>query len=299
MAYSLESNFPLTKKKTDKLFIEIEKILINKNVKSFVHISTIILNQKIFKNKSNITKNSIYEYSKSYSEYLVHKINKRVKIPTYILRSGNIMGPGSTWAVKICKRISDGLPILGPDFNSYFSNSTYVGNLIYCIHSLSMSQNKVDEVSVMNFSEFGHIEWKSYIEFVGNIMESSPIYWKNDISFFHMSLASDILKSFKKALKIFIPSVYKGVIANNFIVKTYSFFNKEISTVKTKKTIKNNLNIDDIDLAEFSLMSVFMSKTKTGLENVPKEISENLPFNFESSLKSLNQWIYFSGFNKL
>ena len=96
------------------------------------------------------------------------QISAKFKTPVYVIRSGNIIGPGSPWINNIFNSLIHEKPITGNE-KYYPSNSTFVGNISKIIFLFCQKKPKLNNFfMVYNFAEFGNICWKEIIEKLNN-----------------------------------------------------------------------------------------------------------------------------------
>lgn len=301
LAYSLGDFYKDTKLKNDAILYEIESLILNNNVKKIIHVSSIVLSQNEDKiDVSKVLKNDIYYFAKSYFEYKLSLLVSKAQISTVILRSGNIVGPGSPWISKIIERLFNGQPLVGENIN-YPSRTTFIGSLIFAIIKLC-NVDLESKLTVMNFCEFGDLSWKKWIDTI-NLDFNYPVRsWSAD------SIA-DLKPRFKedfKNIKSNITSqlvllLIKGRYTNNFVIKIIDTLNLDKLKNRTKNRIKNQAHNKAryIDLSEYNTAKVFLNLHNHKLENVPEEISRSLPFDFEKAWISISDWITDSGYKSL
>lgn len=157
LAYPLTKSFKAIKRQNLALFQQIEDVITSNDVTSFIHISTIVLSLSRWSVKSRLRKKSLYEYSKSLGEKKAHQIAKKTKVPTAILRSGNIIGPGSVWINKIGQAVIAGNVIFGRS-EEYPSNATCVQNLARTI--IYWKNPSPGGIKTYNHAEFAAVSWK-------------------------------------------------------------------------------------------------------------------------------------------
>lgn len=302
LAYSLGDYYSDTKCKNQAILKQIKLLVKHNSVKSIIHVSSIVLsNQSGNELKlSRILKNDIYYYAKSYIEQELYSFVSREKIPLIILRSGNIMGPGSPWVVKIVERLYQGLPLIGLK-GQYPSNTTFVGNLTYAIMYLA-KQKLNNETQIMNFCEFGELPWKTWIDKLNQGYNYPVNKWSvSALQEVKPNLKNDMSNLKKIITKDVILTLFKGRFTNNLIVKLIDTFGLRKLKSKSKSKVRNNvaINKEYIDLSEYNNARVFLNDKAQMLENVPRELIESIPFSFEDSLSAINNWKEMSGYHFL
>ncbi len=301
LAFSLHKTFQETKASNNLLFQNIEKIIKNNTVNSFVHVSTIVLTQSFGLKIPKIRKNNMYEFSKSIAENNCKKIAKKYSLNVNILRSGNILGPGSPWIEKIAKRLIEEKPILGLS-DSYPSNTTFIGNLSYAIIRLLNQKSDKSKITLMNFCEFGDISWHDWVEEVNKSLNRKIKFWPiHSLNQIKIGYYYDFLYVFRQSISFIIPIAYKTKKIKSLILKLIDLFSLSQVEKKAKGSIKNieKTKSEYYDGTEYSLQGVFMYEKSNKLENVPDEIIKNLPFDIKYVKNSINSWINFSGMHNL
>ena len=294
LAYALDKTYHQTKASTFKLFNNIEMLVKNNNVDCLVHISTIVLTQNFgISIPKKLKKDSIYTYSKLLSEQLVDKIKANNPVlPVIILRSGNIMGPGSTWAVKIAKSIENSTPITGP--KKYPSNTTFVGNLVKSIHFLSNHELDHKKLLLLNCAEFADKTWDEWIipisELYGKKAQSWNIEGFNSLK---ISISSETRRLFKQLKTNSMLFAYKSAKLKNLILLALDLFKIKSAESNAKKSLNRNIPVNIPDFSEYSLQSVFLNEIS--IEKNKFKIPTESYFNFEQSLKLVIEWIKISG----
>ncbi len=297
LAYSIGDQYSDTKKQNKIIVDNIANVIENNNVDKIIHVSSIVLslNKKNW-NSVNLVKNNTYYFAKSYAEKKLINISNKTKVPVAIVRSGNILGPGSPWVNQIIKRLSENQPITGDKLN-YPSNSTYVGNLSEIIISLS-NYDKL-QTMVMNCCEFGNISWKDWIDSINQSFNYEVKKWSvKSVNELKPAFSTDMKHIIKTMIANIVPLMYKGRYTNNLVIKILDFLN--IKGAKSKMKLRLNRNVGNdleyIDLTEYDMIKVFMNEESFGLENMPEEISSSIPFDFNYTMKSINNWLDYSGY---
>jgi nucleoside-diphosphate-sugar epimerase len=298
LAYSMGDSYSDTKLQNKKIIDDISQLTNKNKVERIIHVSSIVLSldQKPW-SKVKVVKNNTYYYAKSFAESAFMKLSSETKVPVAILRSGNIVGPGSPWVNTILKNLTEGLPITGHKDN-YPSNSTYVGNLSETI--INLANYKELKTSVMNCCEFGNIPWNQIINDLNMNFEFPVVKWDiESVDEVKPTLKSD-LKHIKSSLISFtIPMLYKGRYFNNVILKMLDFFGVKgaKTNMKSKLNKKTGKTSKYTDLTEYDQVKVFMNEKGYKLENMPESIAKSIPYDYAFFLKSVKEWIAISGFN--
>ena len=257
LAYGLDVSYKKTKK-LNILIIESVDVLCNSNnVKSLIHVSSIVLSEKNTDLVPKLDKSDTYKYAKSIAELGIKKIQTKYNIPTLVVRSGNILGPGSIWSIKICKYLIEEKPI-ATNSNDFFSNATYVGNLAYYLSK--KPSNLSSDFQIINFNEFGSLAWNEFIKVVAEEIGIEPKVWNSsNIEDFKVSFSKDLKNAINQMVKIAILKIYKGPISNKFIDKLLDIFNITKLDQKAKSNIKAIDNDHYPDAQEYALLKVFMN----------------------------------------
>jgi nucleoside-diphosphate-sugar epimerase len=296
LAYGLDVSYKITKKLNDLIIGSIDVLCSNNQVKSLIHVSSIVLSEENMDLVPKLDKTDTYKYAKSIAELGVKKIYTKYNIPTLVVRSGNILGPGSIWAIKICKYLIDQKPIATKS-NDFFSNATYVGNLT---DFLSKKPKKLfADFEIINFNEFGSLAWNEFIEIVAEEIGIQPKVWNSsNIRDFKVSFSRDLKNAINQMVKIAILKIYKGPISNKFIDKLLDTFNITKLDQKAKSNIKAIDNDHYPDAQEFALLKVFMNSNN--IENCLSEKEVNdLPYDFSKVSDELVKWLRIAGYSSL
>lgn len=296
LAYGLDVSFKKTKKLNNNIINLIDILCANNKVKSLTHVSSVVLSEDNLGLMPKLNKNDTYKYAKSISELGVKQIQLKYNIPTLIVRSGNILGPGSIWTVKICKSLLEGNPIATKS-NNFFSSSTYVSNLVYFLYEKSSLIS--NDFEIVNFNEFGYIPWNDFIKVISDELNITPEVWISEsIDDIGISLIKDIKNVLSQMIKTAILKIYKGPISNGLINKILDIFNIRKLDQKAKSNIKSLDNDTYPDAQEFALLKVFMNNNKIENNLSEKEL-KNLPYDFSKVSKELIKWLRISGYSSL
>lgn len=296
LAYSLEDLYSDTKKKNDKIIEDIKTLILNNKIDSFTHVSSIVLSQDKHKWSSiEVKKKNIYYYAKSYVESELWKLSKKTNTPLSIVRSGNIIGPGSPWVLQIFKRLTEQKPLTGHK-KLYPCNATFVGNLCEVIIALSTTVNNKN--LIMNCCEFGSISWNDLINRINDKLGYKIQQWKiKEVDDLKPSLKFDLKHIKKKLTSIAIPLIYKGRYTNNLVLKIMDFF--RVKGMKSKMKLKvgksNSSNSIYYDLTEYQIMKVFINEERFELEGMPENIKSSITYSYETTFKSINNWLEING----
>ena len=296
LAYGLDVSYKRTKKLNNLILESIDQLCGNNQVKTLIHVSSIVLSEGHKDLVPKLDKSDTYKYAKSMAELGIKKIQSKYSIPTLIVRSGNILGPGSIWAIKICKYIIDEKPIATKS-NDFFSNATYVGNLVHFL-SKKPSELSVD-FETINFNEFGSVSWNEFIEVVSDEVGIEPKAWNSSkIEDFKVSFSKDLKNAMNQMIKMAIIKIYKGPVSNKFVDKFIDRFNIKKLDQKAKSNIKAIDNDHYPDAQEFALLKVFMNSNEVENSLSEKEISE-LPFDKRKVFDELRKWLRIAGYTSL
>ena len=301
LAFSLEKTFNVTLHSNNKLFDNINELISNNRVSNFVHVSTIVLTQTGGMKVAKVRKDNMYGYSKSIGENHCKKIVDKHKIPVTILRSGNILGPGSPWVDKIARRLIENQPILGMG-DHYPSNSTFIGNLSYGIISLSNSLNPNSKLQLINFCEFGDVSWHKWVHSINKSLKREIVFWPiKSLNQIELGLFKDLKYVVKQGVSHIVPIAYKTKKLKINLLKLIDFFRVKQAENKAKNSIQKieTKNLEYYDNSEYSLQGVFMFEKTFELENLPDEIKNNLPYDYENVDRSINNWLKYSGVSDL
>ena len=296
LAYGLDISFKKTKKLNNLILDSIDLLCSNNRVKSLTHVSSIVLSENDSSFLPKLDKSDTYKYAKSIGELGIKKIQLKYNVPTLIVRSGNIFGPGSIWAIKICKNLIASKPIVTKS-NNFYSNSTYVGNLANFLNKRSVKLST--DFKVINFNEFGLNPWNDFIEVISNEIGIKPKIWNSSgIADFKVSFKKDIKNAINQMLKVFIIKIYKGPVSNKFVDKLIDKLNIKKLDQKAKSNIKLVDNDYYPDAQEFALLKVFMNGNKIDISLSKKEI-QDLPYNFTKVSDEIIKWLRISGYSSL
>ncbi len=296
LAYGLDVSFKKTKKLNNLILNSIDILCSNNMVKSMIHVSSVVLSEDDSSLLPKLDKSDTYKYAKSISELGIKQIQLRYNVPTLVVRSGNILGPGSIWAVKICKSLIEGNPIATKS-NNFYSNSTYVGNLVDFLYKKSKALS--NDFEIVNFNEFGFLPWNDFIGVIANELDIKPVVWNSSsINDFGVSFTKDIKNAFNQMVKIAILKIYKGPVSNKFIDKLLDIFSIKKLDQKVKSNIKAVDNDHYPDAQEFALLKVFMNSNNIENSLSEKEVND-LPYNFSKVSDELLKWLRIAGYSSL
>ena len=296
LAYGLDVSFKKTKKLNNQIVNSIDVLCSNNKVKSLIHVSTIVLSEDNSSLLPKLDKSDTYKYAKSISELGIKQIQLKYNIPTLVVRSGNILGPGSIWAIKICKNLLEGKPI-GTKLNNFYSNSTYVGNLVDFLYGSSKGLS--NDFQIVNFNEFGLKPWNDFIKVIATEIQIKPVVWHSaSISDFNVSLKKDFKNAVNQMMKMAIIKIYKGPISNKLVDKFIDTFNIKKLDEKAKSNIKVIDGDHYPDAQEFALLKVFMNVNKIDSSLSEKEI-QDLPYDFTKVSHELIKWLKIAGYSSI
>jgi len=242
-----------------------------------------------------------YSMAKWHAEISFYKIAEKTKAKVYIVRCGNVVGPGSTWADKIVKRLIDKKPLIGSD-KKYPSNMTFIGNLVYGLAELSTGNycSKDKNLRIMNFAEFGSISWEQWVLDVAEILKIEPCAWEvSNISECRPSLKEDMSHILREIMTVAIPLIYKSKATSKYVYKILNHLNAVSVKEKAKQVVYNKKKSAYMDMQEFRMGQLFMNETKIGLEEVPVSIGNRLPYTYVKAIGSLKNWVKYSCYDAL
>lgn len=306
LAYAGGVGFRETLNLAKKMVLDIDDSL-DKNFKGrLIHVSSIAVHGKSLNQNSvspqilrKLSKSDPYCYAKGYTEKMIHNIAKEKKIKTYIVRCGNVMGPGSTWANKIVTRLIDRQPLLGYE-KEHPSNSTFIGNFVYLLANLINEESETKSlINIMNFAEFGKLSWETWVDPVANELKIEPLRWTtDDLSCLKPMLSEDLNLVKREIIKTAVPLLVKGRFTSKHL---YKFLNRmDASAIKNKaKLYVNTLKNEYIDSSEHNMAQIYLNQIAFSIENVPERIIIKLPYSFDHSVNSILGWINFSGYKSL
>ena len=261
-----------------------------------IHVSSIVLSEENKNLVPKLDKTDTYKYAKSIAELGVKKIHTKYNIPTLVVRSGNILGPGSIWAIKICKNLLDQKPIATKS-NDFFSNATYVGNLVDFLSKKPIKL--VADFEIINFNEFGSLAWNEFIEIVAEEIGIQPKVWNSsNIRDFKVSFSRDLKNAMNQMIKMGVIKIYKGPVSNKFIDKLLDIFSIKKLDQKAKSNIKAIDNDHYPDAQEFALLKVFMNSNNIENSLSEKEVND-LPYDFSKVSDELIKWLRIAGYSSL
>jgi len=308
LAYEQDIGFIKTKKMFDKLFNEL-KMFVQKNTpQKVIHISSIAVTGNVENIYSSypsklrkVSKESSYTYSKGLWENALIKTSSQFNVEMNIIRCGNIMGAGSTWAMKLAERMIEKKPIIANN-KKYSSNTTFIGNLVFFIGELINYQweDKENKLFIMNFAEFGDIPWNMWSDHFKEVLNVEPQKWLNDdIHYFRPNVKSDIKFLKNEIIKLSIPFVFKSKALHKITIKFFDFFNIQQIKDKSKNFIEVHKIDNTMDIFEYNMAKIYLNKNCFKLEGAPEIITKKLPFSFEQACKSMNQWLKYSGYKSI
>ena len=107
----------------------------------------------------NICREDAYTYVKGRLEKFMLTRAQKHAIPIYIIRIGNVMGPGSRWTCLLFDRLQDKVCLIDPQA---FSNATYIFNLVSFIADDLLPANTYP--SIVLSTEFSKVTWGEWIK---------------------------------------------------------------------------------------------------------------------------------------
>jgi hypothetical protein len=248
-----------------------------------------------------INKSDPYCYAKGLLEEFFYEISDKNHLETAIIRSGNIVGPGSIWVIKLFTRLLEKKPIAGFQ-TEHASNGTFVGNLAFGIAKLLDQDLKLEKnCQIMNFAEFGNISWRQWTEPITTLMNIPFEKWPTDkLGIFKPSLTKDITRGLNIAVKAMIPVLAKGKASSRLISRFVDLGDPQLIKSKTKSYVKDrSFSVSNIDSLEYAMAQIYLNETSMGLENVPEIIANQLPYGFDFAISSILNWARFAGYGNM
>jgi hypothetical protein len=269
-----------------------------------IHVSTIAVHGFNFSKRvvppiplRHVCKTDAYTEAKGYTERVLQKLAAKRGIDTYIVRCGNVMGPGSTWANKIIMRLIDGLPLIG-DSVAHVSNTTFVGNLVYGLGALSeiASEVRKETIGIVNFAEFGTVPWNDWIAPLAETLSIEPRAWSTDeIRDYRPRLFEDISMIKKAILGNCIPLLYRCRATSRYVQKVLNWTNADKLEARAKSLVNSASATNGyINSQEYKMAQIYLNDVAFGLQGVPEAIRLSLPYSLEQAVKSIVEWARFS-----
>lgn len=291
LAYGLDMSMKVTKKLNEKLFKSIDQLCSRNQVSSIIHVSSIVLSEGNNQLSVKLDKSDSYKFAKSYGEYEIQKFSKKFGIPSLIIRSGNIVGPGSIWVIKICKNLIENKPIATQD-SKLFSNATYVENLADYLFTSALEVS--ESFKIINYNEFGSRPWNDFISILSAEIGVDPVKWKSrNIKEMNISFKKDFRNTFQAVKKAAVLKFYKGPISNKKVNRILELFNIKNLDKKTKTGIKKIDNDQYPDAQEYALLKVFMNDTEVPFSKV------KVRYDFKHVSNELINWARISGYSSI
>jgi len=291
-AYPLTKSFRQIKSQNKSLFKQIEVLIANNTVSNLIHVSTIVLTLASWKIGQKIKKKNLYEYSKSLGEKYIAQISQKHSVSAAIIRSGNIIGPGSVWINKIGQSILYGNSMFGINSN-YPSNATYVRNLSTNIFALI--KNSRPALVTIDFAELAEVSWQSIAKDIFNA-DVKILSEENFDTFKDLSLKP------KEEIRLIIKSLYSSLIKNLFKSQNFKhyvilfkdiLFKEGVEDI-VKKTVKSSSKeLAYADYSRLSDLNVF-SNTKKISSNYQVDNSELLQYT--EIVAELKDWVIEAGY---
>jgi len=107
---------------------------------------------------NHVCQEDVYTYVKGQLERYILKYARREDFPIYIIRIGNVMGPGSAWTSLLLDRLYSDM--LGIDLDAY-SNATSIFNLVSLIVDELLVSNDVFRIVLS--TEFSTVTWGKWL----------------------------------------------------------------------------------------------------------------------------------------
>jgi len=240
-------------------------------------------------------KENLYSETKACIEQVLYRLCLKAGVQLFIVRSGNIMGPGSIWSTIIARRLAEGLPLLGKNMQ-HPSNTTYVGNLAHGLAQYAQVTDIHKSMNIQNFAEFGNVAWDVWVEAIAQLMNRKPVHWEtDDIADFKPSLREDVGLIYRKALSTAFPLVSKGRASSRVVARCLDFIpNKDVKgKAKAYVADSNEKSLAYIEEQEYGLAQLFLQKTVFGVEGSPDGICNCLPYDLDAAQKSIENWARF------
>ena len=296
-AFSAAPSHRQSIRETEKLFKEINRFFDRTNIVNAIHISTIMLSLSDAEATKNsrgrptcsrsVVRANPYLAGKSVSEILFKRLLENRPISGTIVRSGNIIGPGAPWISKLIARGLAGLPVLSASSEGY-SNGTFVWNLCHIIALSGERPSNVDpSLVIMNCAEMGAIKWSKIAQTVQGTAGINFLEWPIDPP--KVSVANDLKAMAKSLIATVIMGMVKRPSLGVIVEKVVGYFNREQLVGGAKGVITAVGH--NWDISEFRAYQVFAESKKLGLEGVPKDFVNSLPYSADDALMSLDRWM--------
>jgi len=220
---------------------------------------------------------------------------------TTIVRCGNVVGPGSTWARKIALRLIERAPLLGPP--DVAGNCTFIGNLVSAIRRIACCGEHLPRGSatVMNFAEFGDRPWAHWVtpmaKTLGIAAEPWPVSAIGELS---PRIAEDLRVALRRSLGTAVPLLAKGRATGPLLTRLLRSRNPEKVKGRTKAFLRDSSGTGRFELQEYRMAQVFLNTVPFTLEGAPAAARLNeMPFDLETAVRSICGWAAYAGFQHL
>ena len=275
--------------------------IIDKNFQGeIIHISSIAV-YDIEGNEHNnpqelkhVTKSDVYTFIKAKSEQYLIKESKKSNINYKIIRIGNVIGPGSTWINKIVERLDEQKPLIGKE-GQYYSNTTFIGNLVYFLSNYEEYVN--DKHSIYNFCEFGNVTWDEYIKPVSDRLKIKPMEWNfNSYKDIKVGLLKDINFIKKKIYKQIVTNALKMPSATKYVLRVLNLLdaNKLKTNVKSKVNKIGQYDKQYFDLAEYKMAKIYLNEKQIGVEGIDSKVLQDIPYTLEKTKQIIGNYVKYN-----
>lgn len=297
VAFSTAPSHRQAVQETERLFKEITEFFDRINVVSAVHVSTIMLSLSDANTtqsetlqptcSDSVDKANPYLAGKSVAEILFKRLLKSRPISGSIVRSGNIIGPGSPWISKLIARGLVGRPVL-PTNSAGYSNGTFIWNLCHLVILAGECSSKVNKsLAIMNCAEMGVMKWSDIAQVVQGATGINFHRWPNNPP--KVSMASDLKVIARALLATIIIGMAKRPSLAVIVERVVGYLDRE-QLVGGAKGVVSAVGYD-WDISEFRAYQVFAESKKLGLEGVPEDLAGTIPYSAEDALMSLERWM--------
>jgi len=245
-------------------------------------------------------KSDLYTYAKCYAENLLCDLCAKSGLKLLVIRSGNIIGPGSDWIIKIIRRLIQHERLIGLD-RSHPSNSTFIGNLIYAIGDyIDKGHAFSKNINFVNHAEFGAVPWNFWIDTISDFLKIKPVTWQSDdIADFLPNLRREIRSLVDASMKNAVRALYRGSSSRPLVDRLLNFVDARALRTRVEGFMgRTSSKRVALDFSEYKAAQIYLCNDTIGLEGNNADVTACLPYDLVSAKRSIINWMQFSGFNE-
>ena len=287
LSYALSDTFVQTYRQNVAIINDVTNLIKLHQVMRLVHLSSIVVSDLSDNGPNSIVKISfrnLYVFAKTIQEKRIRKLYKKYGIPTLIIRSGNIVGPGSVWLMLPMQYYSLNKKLIYNGQVNHYMNAVTLRCLVDRI-----SDSLVQEMAGLNLitlADMGGMQWSEFAERVYGVKVLKNISVDSRLPS-ERTWLSVVYISLVNATKMAVRNVYNHRKSQWLAQVIFSTFGSNYKLVG-KKSLSFNKKIDLLP-SERDILSVYNNNRCIHDSGISEEY-------LSECIKELKQSLFEAGF---